>query len=158
MLVVSDATPLNILIRIKFTHILPRLYNTIIIPRAVERELSDVRTPRVIQEWLAKRPVWLQTRHPKTVLHFRALGPGEREAISLAQELGADLFLADDKQARRAARLLGLNVTGTLGILGEASRRRLIDLPSALERLKTSDFFLSEDLIEALIKRREADE
>ena len=55
MLVVSDATPLNILVRSELVHVLPALFETIVIPPAVHRELCHPSTPPVVREW-AQRP------------------------------------------------------------------------------------------------------
>jgi predicted nucleic acid-binding protein len=50
------------------------------------------------------------------------LGAGEREVLTLAQELPGIQVLLDDEAARREARRLGLLVKGTLGLLVEAHR------------------------------------
>ncbi len=41
-------------------------------------------------------------------------------------EVGADLVLLDDYEAREKARLLGLKVTGTIGILLKAKKKGVI--------------------------------
>ncbi|GAC1299772.1 MAG: hypothetical protein NVSMB1_26410 [Polyangiales bacterium] len=67
------------------------------------------------------------------------LGPGERAAIALARSRRSGLLLLDDGLARRHARLLGLTISGTLGVLLRAKQAGL--LPSVgpkvaeLERL-----------------------
>ena len=45
------------------------------------------------------------------------LDAGEAEAIALASEIGAGLLLMDESDGRAEARSLGLQVTGTLGVL-----------------------------------------
>lgn len=54
MVVVSDTTPLNILIRIELIDLLPSLFGDVIVPPAVIAELRHVNTPSMIREWLAK--------------------------------------------------------------------------------------------------------
>jgi predicted nucleic acid-binding protein len=61
------------------------------------------------------------------------LGRGEAEAITLALQISADLFLTDDQEAARAARQLGLKVIGTVGLTLLAKRKGLI--PSVRETL-----------------------
>ena len=55
------------------------------------------------------------------------LGHGEASCLALAQERGW-LILTDDLRARRMARRLGLDVTGTLGILALAVEEGILDL------------------------------
>lgn len=109
LIVVSDATPLNILIRTGLVTILPNLYTRVLIPTAVAAELSHMRTPASVREWFAATPNWLEIRKPATVDRSVARDPGEQEAISLALELKADYILLDEKDARRSAQRLHLN-------------------------------------------------
>jgi hypothetical protein len=75
MIVVADATPLRYLVLIDETDILPALYDRILIPPAVLRELTQPRTPPRVQLWMAGLPGWLQVRvalrtHPGFRLHW----------------------------------------------------------------------------------------
>ncbi|MFQ5614166.1 MAG: DUF3368 domain-containing protein [Anaerolineae bacterium] len=54
------------------------------------------------------------------------LGPGETEVLALAQTLTDPLVLLDDEIARAEARRLNLRLRGTLGILVQAYRQRLL--------------------------------
>lgn len=51
---------------------------------------------------------------------------GERAAIQLAKQEEADCVLLDDQLAREQAQELGLHVKGTLGVIVEAFRQRLL--------------------------------
>ena len=75
------------------------------------------------------------------------LDPGEREAIALARFVYADLLLIDESDGRREARRLSLRVTGTLGVLRAAAERALIEVPVVVENLRTTNFYLDENLI-----------
>jgi predicted nucleic acid-binding protein len=55
------------------------------------------------------------------------LGYGEASCLALAQTRGW-LILTDDLQARRMARRLGLDVTGTIGILGLLVEKGILDI------------------------------
>ena len=58
--------------------------------------------------------------------------------------------MIDDLKGRREAVHRGLTVIGTLGLLGEAARRNLLDLPQALADLQATNFHVSPELIEVL--------
>jgi len=45
MKVVTDASPLNYLVLINAEHVLPRLFDEVLVPAAVIEELTHVRTP-----------------------------------------------------------------------------------------------------------------
>lgn len=118
------------------------------IPDAVAAEIESSVSPR---SWIHLRslskPVHTKTRRP-------ALGSGEREAISLAIEVGARTVIIDDEAARDVARELGLPVIGTAGILVVAKERKLIhDVKTHLDALKASRFFLSQHVYELILRK-----
>src|SRR5437870_12404747 len=114
MIVVSDTTPINYLILIDHVHLLHELSGRVALPQAVYDELQRESTPDKVRHWIFNRPEWLEVHLVHTPDSTLKLGLGEREAITLAQELQADLILLDDGNARRAAQARGLRVTGTL--------------------------------------------
>ena len=71
------------------------------------------------------------------------LDEGERHAIALAEEIRAELILIDDWEGRREARLRGLEVVGTLGVLLAAARRNLLDFERSLIDLEGTSFHMS---------------
>ena len=103
MIVVADTSPLRYLILIEHIHVLPALYGGVVVPPAVVTELNQEQTPGLVREWFSTRPKWLQVQAPRQALSSLrdVLGPGEREAISLAAELSADAVLMDDRDGRR---------------------------------------------------------
>ena len=158
MIVVSDTTPLRHLIAIGEAGLLARLYGTVIVPGAVWAELQAESTPHTVKSWLATAPNWLEVRCSPAKLQYDpvldALDAGEREAIQIASELGADLVLMDDREARSVALSRQLPVTGTLGVLERADVvGALGDLPSALARLEASGFYLSVRLRDSVLAR-----
>lgn len=156
MLVVSDATPLNILVRIGHIDLLPTLYGQVVIPPAVQVELSHPSTPPEIGAWLASQPNWLTVRKPLNIDPHLVGGFGEREAISLVLELKADLLLADDAGARKTAQRLNIAVTGTVGILEAAAARGLLKLGDAFTELQRTDFFITPAIIDESLRREDA--
>ena len=73
------------------------------------------------------------------------LGAGERAAIAVAIETGADLVIPDDRAGRRVARERDLSVTGTIGILIEARARDMISsVRRELDRLIEAGMWIDE--------------
>ena len=61
--------------------------------------------------------------------------------------MGADLILLDDSDARERARLYGLKITGTIGILLHAKMDgKITFLKDELKRLKETGFWISDKL------------
>ena len=62
MIVVSDTSPLNYLVLIDLQHILPELFERILIPAAVREELQSAGAPEPIARFIATAPAWLEIR------------------------------------------------------------------------------------------------
>jgi predicted nucleic acid-binding protein len=102
---------------------------------------------------MSKRPEWIKIQMPRAIDEALNLDRGEREAISLALEIGAAVLLIDDRKGRIEAARCGLRVAGTLGILEEAARRGLIDFSAATQKLGTTGARIDEELIAAAVAR-----
>jgi predicted nucleic acid-binding protein len=154
MIVIADTTPLNYLVLIGESELLPTLYGGVVIPTAVLMELRARGAPAPVREWATSPPSWLRVeRVDPAFLTDTALDldPGEREAIALARQLHAELLVIDDQAGRREARRWNLTVTGTLGVLRTAAFRGLVDFRDALERLQHTNFYISADLLQQLL-------
>jgi predicted nucleic acid-binding protein len=131
VIIISDTSVITNLAAIEQLHLLPQLYNQVIIPEAVYRELTEIEPP-VPGTIEIKNAPWVEIRqvvNRSIVQQLREqarLDIGESEAISLALELKADLLLIDERRGRMEANRLGLRITGLLGLLIEAKQRDLI--------------------------------
>ncbi|HWE83787.1 MAG TPA: DUF3368 domain-containing protein [Terracidiphilus sp.] len=154
MIVIADTTPINYFILIGEIEVLAQLYERVFIPVAVRDELASLLAPAPVRSWIESVPSWLEVRAAASLATGLppGLGAGEREAISLAEELQADQLIADDQSARREAERRGIAVIGTLGVLREAALEGLIDLPSALDRLRNTSFHVTPELIDYLLR------
>ena len=85
-----------------------------------------------------------------------ALGLGEREAISLAVEVNADLLLVDERAGRLQAEKRGITVAGTLAFLLEASLRHPSDFPALIQKLRGYGFRVSPAVESAVLARYES--
>jgi predicted nucleic acid-binding protein len=79
---------------------------------------------------------------------------GETAVLALAMETSDTIILMDEKRGRRAARILGLQTTGVLGILSWAKHAGHIpSLAQAISDLRTKDrFFIAPDLLRELLE------
>jgi predicted nucleic acid-binding protein len=151
MLVVSDASPLNYLIRIGHVSVLPTLFTLVLVPTEVADELSRPSTPDVVREFIAAPPPWLSIVAPAGVEAIAGIHRGEQAAIALARERKADTLLVDDRDARHAARSLGVAVVGTLGVLQAAAACGLLDLDAAFASLRATDFRAAPSVYERVL-------
>jgi predicted nucleic acid-binding protein len=150
MIVVSDNSPLQYLILIECIDALPALYGQVLTTPQVIQELSQAETPDSVRAWVKSLPVWLKVESPLKVDFLDTIDVGEASAISLAQERDADLVLIDERAGTDAARRVGIQVVGTLGVLIEAGAEGLVDFEAALNQLTTqTSFYASRNLIES---------
>ena len=74
-------------------------------------------------------------------------GSGEAEVLALALEESDSLVIIDEKLARKIARLRGLRVTGTAGVLLKAKQEGHIRaVKPFLDRLQEIHFHLSDNV------------
>ncbi len=158
MLVVADASPLILLGRLELLDVLPRLFDRVVTPREVFQEVAggEAALPgsRAVRraEWLEVVDVDSEAQEALQATLRSDLDLGEAAAIALARARGADLLLIDERQGRRIARGLGLEVKGTIGVLLQAKRRGLIDrLQPILELLQEQGAWIKEDLLHAVL-------
>lgn len=156
MTVIADAGPLIHLSLLGKIDLLPSLYGRVLIPDLVYDEV--VRGTGRPGSMEIQGATWIDVEpHEPDADLFRLLrselDPGEAAAIWLGLNRRAECLLSDDRQARLAAERLGLTVRGTLGILAESKRRGfLVEVSPLLRELQRQGVWLSEKLIEAVLK------
>ena len=141
--VVSDSTCLIGLERVGKLDVLPALFDSVMIPPEIEREFGG-------------KFAWLKVENLTNNLLVAALemtiDAGEAEAIALASEKNC-LLISDDKQARTAAKRLGVVVIGTVGILIRAKQNGIItEIKPILDALDSNEFRISRALREEALK------
>lgn len=72
----------------------------------------------------------------------------------LAREAGADLVLMDDNAAKKTAKFMGLNVTGTFGVLLRAKREGIIDSVRELVDAIIADGFQASKGLRKLVLKK----
>lgn len=84
---------------------------------------------------------------------MKGLDPGETDALALAISLHADLVLIDERAGFQVARQLGLDATGTLGVLDRAADRGLVDFAAAIRALEQTSFRRPAMILRALLAK-----
>ncbi len=155
MTAVSNTTPLNYLVLIAAVEVLPQIYQRVLVPQGVVSDLRHARTPEPVRSRIDRIPSWLEVISVTVPADASLdhLDLGEREAIVLAEQVGADVLLIDERIARREAARRGLRTTGTLGVLDRSADHQLLDLPSAIARLKRTPFRVSDALLATFLER-----
>ncbi|MBD2576534.1 DUF3368 domain-containing protein [Oscillatoria sp. FACHB-1406] len=129
MIVVSDTSPIFYLSTIGKLDLLHQLYENILIPQAVFKEITNIGNTEPSATTVPTL-TWVQVRvatdRDLVERLLVELDIGEAEAIALALEYKADRLLIDERLGRTVALRLGLQVTGVLGVLVTAKRRNLI--------------------------------
>jgi predicted nucleic acid-binding protein len=135
---VSNTSPLLNLAIIDRLSLLRQQFGLIQIPTAVLGELRvNESLPGSLLLRKAMEDGWIQVLEVSdrrlVQLLQQNLDPGEAEAIALAVELEPAWTLLDEREGRRVARALGLNITGVVGVLLRGWREG--DIPSVSEAI-----------------------
>ncbi len=121
MKVVSNTSPLVFLHHVDSLDLLASCFDQVFVPEAVVSEFGQGQLSEMVN-------VHQKVIKDKTFVnaHYGALHRGELETIQLALELNADFVLLDDLLARKKAKMLNVQVIGTLGVFLFAARKGYI--------------------------------
>ena len=150
--VVVNASPLITLFASGQGGLLPGLFNHIVVPEAVWREVvvqgQGDRAARDLSEqsWPVRADVASSPR-----VAAWDLGAGETAVLSHALANPPLRAVIDDMDARRCAQTLGIPMLGTGGLLVLAKRRGLLaSVGEGIEKLRNSGLWLSDDIVRIL--------
>jgi uncharacterized protein len=147
--IISNTTPLISLLKINKLNLLQDLYGKIVIPNAVFYELEKGKLKNYYKD-LTKLD-WINIQgisNKDSITYFFDLDNGEAEVLILAHELNADLVIIDELAGRRYAKKLGLEITGTIGILLRAKEKKLISsVKDALNELIEKGSWINKELL-----------
>lgn len=121
MIVVSDTSVVTSLIHVGRAALLQQLYGQVLIPFAIQAELSRThpQIPSFLEVKSASNRAWVKQLEAELDL-------GEAEAIVLAKETNADLLLIDEKLGRQIALREGLKITDLIGLAIDAKHQKMI--------------------------------
>jgi len=112
-------------------------------------------TETVLKEYNQQIPDWIEVVELTTYLQkvlSSYLDKGEASAISLAAEHENSLLIIDEIKGRKAAKVMGISVTRSLGVLVVAKNKGHIQTVKPLiEKIQKTNFRISEELIEQVL-------
>jgi predicted nucleic acid-binding protein len=151
---VVNASPLISLSKIGRVDLLLKPGRSLIVPEAVREEVLRGGEDDPARRWLeAGVDVNVRTATVDPQVGAWSLGAGESAVLSLSMELGA-LAMLDDREARAAARTLGVRCSGTLGIVVQAARDARIAAAAPLIRaLRSAGLHLSDRAVADALRR-----
>ncbi len=153
--VICNTSPLQYLHQIWHLELLPKLVSRITVPTPVAQELAEGRR-RDLDLPIPEALAWVELRAPsseKVVRLVADLGPGETGVLLLTMERTDPVVILDDALARSHAEILGIRLTGPLGILLDAKRRGLVPAVAPLvDDLQRLGFRLSEGTRHAVLR------
>jgi uncharacterized protein len=132
VIVLADSSPLITLARARHFELLREFYGEVAVSREVYDEITVAGAglpgaDEVLRaNWIRVQPI--PSRPSSEVKAACAgLGRGELSIICLASALTADLVLIDEERARRAAKMVGLAVAGSIAVLERAASIGRVD-------------------------------
>ena len=153
MIVVSDNSVLSCLSEIGELDLLRRLYGKVTITETIRKEAIHSNAPEALRLLLLKMPDWISVV-PDASSYLEetgALDAGEASAITLAWQFrDSSLLILDEKRGRKVATAVGLQITGTAGLLTDAAAAGLVDFEDVFLRLSKTAFRLSGQVVDTL--------
>lgn len=153
-MVFSNTTPFIALSSVGLLHVLPSIFGEIVVAPSVVDECSE--GGRILVPDL-KNLSWIKVQAVQSDMRLPALfelDRGERDTLLLAALSPKALVIIDEKLGRNMAEYLGLQVTGTLGVLAKARTQGLI--PSFLQAahgMREQGIYFHEGLVSRIAAR-----
>lgn len=120
-----------------------------------------VTTLDIVIEYGESLPTWVEIvsvndKYKQQLLEMQ-IDRGESSAIALALETPNSTVILDDYKARKIAQQLGIEYTGTIGIIIKAKLKGIVpSIKPILEKIKQTNFRLSIDIeLQALKEAKE---
>jgi len=144
--IISDTSCLILLDKIEELSLLEKLFEQVITTQIVADEFGK------------PLPEWMLIENPKDkinqIILEATLDKGEASAIAIAMEQTDCLLIIDELKGRKLAKKLGLNITGTLGLIIEAKNSgHISSVQPVLQKNKQTNFRISEELKKAILSQ-----
>ncbi|GHT12802.1 DUF3368 domain-containing protein [Bacteroidia bacterium] len=147
--IISDTSCFIVLAKIGQLELLQQLFGNVVTTPEIAEEFGEV-----LPNWV--EIVAVKDKYKQQLFEVQ-VDKGESSAMALSLEIANSLLIIDDYKARKLARNLKINYTGTLGIIILSKQKGIISsIKPVLEKIKETNFRISAELeIQALIAAAE---
>lgn len=136
MKVIANSGPIIALAKLGLLSLLKELYGTVVIPSTVYHEVvvkgfqrgeEDAQDVNLAINFGYIKVEDIDEFGISEKINKLPVHDGEKSVIELYLKINADLALLDDRLARESAKKLGITVKGTLGVIIDAYRKKLLN-------------------------------
>ena len=137
--IISDTSCFIVLEKINELSLLYKIYGQIITTKEVASEYGQS-----LPDWIIIKET--SDKYRKQILGFQ-LDKGEASVIELAIETPGSTIILDDLKARTIAQKLGIEITGTIGIIVKAKLIGVIpSIKPYLDKIRKNGFHLTDEI------------
>jgi predicted nucleic acid-binding protein len=138
-IIISDTSCFIILSNIGELEILHKVYGSILTTEDIAIEFGEP-----LPNWV--NVVSVSDKYRQQILEMQ-IDKGESSAIALALETPDSTIILNDYKARKIAAQLGINYTGTIGVIIKAKLNGVIpSIKPILEKIKQTNFHLTVEI------------
>jgi predicted nucleic acid-binding protein len=137
--IISDASCFITLSNIKELNILQKVYGKVLTTPEIATEFGEI-----LPDWVIIKSTFDKSKQSELE---QEVDKGEASAICLALEIKNSTLIIDDIKGRKLAVKLGIEITGTLGVIIKAKLNgKIKSIKPLLTKIKNTNFRLSEEL------------
>lgn len=149
-IIIADTSCLISLYNAGILQILKELFGEVYVTKTIQREFGQ------------SLPNWIKIKNPENTTQldslYAQLDRGEASAIGLALQMKNSTLIIDELKGRKVAINLGINTTGTIGILILAKEKGIIiKLMDTIDILVKNGFRISNKLYEEINRNYNSD-
>ncbi len=157
-IVINTGPVLALIAGLGSLEILRSLYEQVVVPYEVCQELLDGGASGFGVKVFCEADFLVKNCQPSAIQPYliNSLDPGEAAVIQTAIEQDIPTVCIDEALGRRMARLHGLTLTGSLGIIVRAKREGYLpttSLQQIISRMQGQGIYLSKRLISLILKQ-----
>lgn len=156
VIVINTSPLISLVAALGNLEVLSFLYEEVIVPLAVCEEILNSEN-QVFAQSEFRQATWLNKQnHPVQISQFllNSLDLGEAAVIQVALNQNIRTVCIDETVGRRVARLNGLNVTGSIGILLKYKQQKpSLSIQNAIQNMIKKNIYLSQNVIDFALKQ-----